>query len=128
MKKHFPQKLPASLFLVLFSIIWTLGVQAQPMILNIEHDVDIEEDVTLYPNPVRTELNIHISTDINLDKIQIFNLSGELIEDIELAGESLPKTLHLDLEPGTYLFNVYASDAPLAIATIAIVFLGIGAF
>ncbi len=67
--------------------------------------VHISEHVfEVFPNPFKDEIII-----INQDKlpqvISIFNIIGELIEEINLHGQETKKIDLSEYEPGIYIFN-----------------------
>jgi hypothetical protein len=62
---------------------------------------NISESISVFPNPVRTELNIITNNSINTE-IQILNAMGDII----LRNRNVKKILVSDLTPGIYFLRV----------------------
>jgi hypothetical protein len=75
-------------------------------------NVDIEEistngNVVIYPNPAVDILHINTSTDI--DQIQFFSLSGQLIHSQYSNGNQIDLNIS-EFEPGIYFIKVFSSN------------------
>lgn len=62
-----------------------------------------KESSKLYPNP--TKDLIHIKTNNRIEKVEIYNLSGQKILDANSSTINIS-----DFIPGTYLFKIYTND------------------
>lgn len=69
------------------------------------HENDITDGITLVPNPASDFLTIQNKSNINLQKISIFNLTGKLVKDINLAENT--KNIDIsDLSAGIYVVEI----------------------
>jgi len=70
----------------------------------------ISDKFNLYPNPSNNIINITNSENIGIDKINLYDIKGKLIETKAYHMES---TIQLDVSTfaaGTYLIHIYTSD------------------
>ena len=59
----------------------------------------------VYPNPASSEINIQ--TDLNIDKLELYDFLGKFI----LKETNSTKSIKLNnLKPGMYLLNIYSDD------------------
>jgi len=87
--------------------IWIVNVSVGSP-TNISHLNALDENFTVYPNPA--DNYIRITSDSRLDsyELRICDLTGKLILEKQLTGES---TLNIEhLEPGVYLYQVITSE------------------
>ena len=63
------------------------------------HDQALEAEWNIYPNPSLGNFNISIEPDLKLDEIQLLNIEGKLIQDLDLSN-------NLNLTPGTYKVKI----------------------
>lgn len=70
------------------------------------HDVDESiVDMMVYPNPVMDVLNI--TTEMSIDRIEVYNMQGQLIKYIN----GNIRTINVsDLSAGTYMFNIVTDN------------------
>lgn len=67
----------------------------------------IDNDLILYPNPVKNTLNIQNSDTKTIEKVSIFNLIGQLVK----TAEGKQRTIDVsDLSSGTYLVKLQTND------------------
>ncbi|WP_204344100.1 M28 family peptidase [Psychroserpens algicola] len=72
-------------------------------------DTFLEEDISIYPNPVTSYLNIGLSDDMSDLDINLYDISGKLIYNLRTS-ESLT-TLNLKAFPqGIYFLNISSSE------------------
>mgnify|MGYP003468211537 FL=1 len=70
--------------------------------------VDVTEEqalqVSVYPNPTRG--NINIASESAVSAVTLSDLSGKVLQTFQDASS----TLHLNVQPGTYLLHVTTAD------------------
>ena len=71
-------------------------------------DINVPFVVKFYPNPVKEELNISLNQSFENANLQIYSISGQLIEEFNANNK-----LHLNVDmsrysSGTYILKVYA--------------------
>ncbi|MDD4148652.1 MAG: C10 family peptidase [Bacteroidales bacterium] len=70
-------------------------------------DDDSTDQIKIYPNPAREELNINIGSDINPTSITIYNTDGKMIKSIANSGISKHVNIDLtDMAQGLYYINI----------------------
>lgn len=75
--------------------------------LNVEN-FTLENSISLYPNPTKKEFFIK-STIVNLDKVEIYDVSGRLISQIDVSNAS--RTIPVNLagaSKGMYFVNIHS--------------------
>ncbi|PWL30523.1 MAG: hypothetical protein DCO96_05985 [Fluviicola sp. XM-24bin1] len=78
-------------------------------------DENMLEEAKVWPNPASTEINIPAE----IQKIQIFNLSGVLMKEEELSqGQSVMRIQ--DLFPGTYLVKIEGKEGRISTEKIGV--------
>jgi hypothetical protein len=55
-------------------------VLSQAGIITSTNEVSIDNQIKLYPNPAKDQLNIEFPADIQINQIQVFNINGSLIQ------------------------------------------------
>lgn len=65
---------------------------------------DLESKTAIYPNPFTTEITIE--SELNIERVDIYSIAGQLVKTIEKPSASLDLT---ELEPGMYLFNAFSN-------------------
>ena len=71
-------------------------------------DNTLEKSISLYPNPAKQQFFIK-STVVNLDKVEIFDVSGRLVSDIDVSESSRTKTVNLNnTAKGMYFVNIHS--------------------
>jgi hypothetical protein len=65
---------------------------------------DLESKTAIYPNPFTTEITIE--SELNIERVDIYSISGQLVKTIEKPSASLDLR---ELEPGMYLFNAFSN-------------------
>ncbi|QLH44920.1 MAG: T9SS type A sorting domain-containing protein [Bacteroidota bacterium] len=77
-------------------------------------DKSINNQISVYPNPVRDNLNVEISSDIAQNTVvKVFDMSGRLIKQIQANAEIGITTLTInlsDVAAGMYQVQVFAND------------------
>ncbi|MBN8641573.1 MAG: T9SS type A sorting domain-containing protein [Flavobacteriales bacterium] len=66
-------------------------------------DFDLSDYMTLYPNPVKNELNIKVNNTISITSINIYNSLGQLVLVATNPSESIDVS---DLKTGSYFIKV----------------------
>ena len=79
-----------------------IAIYSEDCSLGIHNVKDIEE-ITLYPNPVRTIMNLNNSANVNINAMQIFNINGDLVLKVENSFEKVDLT---KLNSGIFLVKV----------------------
>lgn len=71
-------------------------------------DNTLEEGISLYPNPAKNEFFIK-SAYLNLDRVEIFDVSGRLVSDINISQASRVKTINMNrASKGVYFVNIHS--------------------
>ncbi len=65
----------------------------------------------LYPNPVRDQLKIQANFTQQIDKVQIYTTSGQLLKTCNITSNGTSVINVGDLESGTYIFRTLGSEA-----------------
>lgn len=69
------------------------------------------ENISLFPNPVSDQMIIDASfSNLNLERIKMFNISGQLVLEKSLSGEGSIIELNFNLASGTYLIEIIAEE------------------
>ncbi|MDD3876856.1 MAG: T9SS type A sorting domain-containing protein [Bacteroidales bacterium] len=69
---------------------------------------NIQNDVQIFPNPASSDIKVIAK---NIDKIDIINISGQLVKSIKFSGNENEANLSLSfLEKGFYFVWVYSTD------------------
>jgi len=79
--------------------------------LNINTVTELNNQITLFPNPANKKLYIKSSFD-NLDQIIIYDVSGRLILDVDVSNTLGTKTINLEnTSKGMYFVNIYSENS-----------------
>lgn len=71
-------------------------------------DNTLEEGITLYPNPAKNEFFIK-SAYLNIDKIEIYDINGRLVSDIDISEVSRVKAINMNnASKGVYFVNIHS--------------------
>ncbi|MGB3343752.1 MAG: T9SS type A sorting domain-containing protein, partial [Aequorivita sp.] len=85
--------------------------------LTVESLIGIEENnlengVTLYPNPASSVVNLVNKTNLSLDKMVIYDINGKLINQIDLRSMQGEKSVDVSaLASGVYMVQIIGDDA-----------------
>src|SRR5690554_43211 len=85
--------------------------------LTVESLIGIEENnlengVTLYPNPASSVVNLVNKTNLSLDKMVIYDINGKLINQIDLRSMQSEKSVDVStLASGVYMVQIIGDDA-----------------
>jgi pectate lyase len=63
------------------------------------------QELKLYPNPVSS--NLHISSKVNVQKVEVYNMLGMLIKNVEGNTESIDMS---SISNGSYLLKVFTNE------------------
>lgn len=75
--------------------------------LSIE-DINLENSVSVYPNPTKQKIYID-SPSYSLDRIEIYDVSGRLISQIDVSNSSNLNAINLEnTSKGMYFLNIYS--------------------
>jgi hypothetical protein len=66
-------------------------------------------DVLVYPNPTKSS-KINIETETGLDKIQLVNINGQIVQKIDYPKEKQKIYTLENLKRGVYFLKLYAND------------------
>ena len=70
-------------------------------------DNNLENDITLYPNPAKQQFFIK-STFVNLNKVVIYDISGRMVSDFDFSETSRTKIINLiNVSKGMYFVNIH---------------------
>ena len=75
----------------------------------------IEESFAIYPNPVKDKLTIQSKSDIHIQSIKIYDLSGRLVQNDSLENKIMDSYV-IDmstLNKGTYLLQLYSTEGTM---------------
>ena len=75
----------------------------------------IEESFAIYPNPVKDKLTIQSKSDIHIQSIKIYDLSGRLVQNDRLENKIMDSYV-IDmstLNKGTYLLQLYSTEGTM---------------
>ncbi|WP_298494375.1 T9SS type A sorting domain-containing protein [uncultured Algibacter sp.] len=71
-------------------------------------DINLENSVSVYPNPTKQKIYID-SPSYSLDRIEIYDVSGRLISQIDVSNSSNFNTINLEnTSKGMYFVNIYS--------------------
>ena len=89
------------------------SVMTDSSICNLSVDDDeLENLITLFPNPVKEQLFIKGAPSINLEKVVVYDVSGRLINEYDISNTSRIKTISvLGMSKGVYFVNIYSDSA-----------------
>jgi len=74
-------------------------------------DNSLENSISIYPNPTKQQFFIK-SAFVNLDKVEIYDVSGRLISEIDVSDASRTKTINLiNVSKGMYFVNIHSENA-----------------
>jgi hypothetical protein len=73
-----------------------------------------EINATIYPNPVTNE-KVSVSSDMEMSRIQLLSLFGQLIDEKPVTGSHTNFSLPFGLDKGVYLIRIYDRDNRFAI-------------
>ncbi|WOD44776.1 T9SS type A sorting domain-containing protein [Hwangdonia lutea] len=79
--------------------------------LSVEED-ELNNAITLYPNPAKNQFHIYKASFINLEKAVIYDISGRLISEHDLSNPSNTKTIKMqNASKGIYFVNIHSDFA-----------------
>jgi len=96
--------------------IWPVAVQGleEAPVISSVNEIDTQEGLRLYPNPVINEL--HITSDESIESITVINVLGARIRNFSNL-QSHDMTINLGgLDPGIYLIEVRTADEQIRIS------------
>lgn len=72
---------------------------------------DLENNISIYPNPTQGNLNIKVHNTTNIESFKLYSIDGRLIMNDNPEVIDSTFTLNLsDLVSGTYIINLYSAD------------------
>ena len=75
-------------------------------------DIVLENGIIIYPNPGTNNVTISNSTSIKLDQLAIYDVSGRLIDTIDLHNMQQEKTIDVsNLRAGVYMLQIQGDGA-----------------
>ena len=81
--------------------------------LSIEED-ELENAISIYPNPAKNHFFIKSASFINLDKAVIYDVSGRLISTQDISSTSNTKTINIpNASKGIYFINIHSDLASI---------------
>ncbi|MBL4592936.1 MAG: choice-of-anchor B family protein [Flavobacteriales bacterium] len=69
-----------------------------------------EKELSIYPAPFKDELNISLPKSIELVKIEVYDITGKMIDNKEFNNTSIVRFTN-NYKQGVYLINVYGNGA-----------------
>ncbi|WP_430813789.1 T9SS type A sorting domain-containing protein [Carboxylicivirga sp. RSCT41] len=69
---------------------------------------EVQNDISLYPNPVDDVLNI--SSGANIESAAIYSISGQLVKTVLLSGTNVASVNVADLHKGVYIIQVNSNN------------------
>jgi len=79
--------------------------------LNIEES-ELNNAISLYPNPAKDQFYINNDSYINLEKAVIYDISGRLISEHDISNTSSTKTIKVqNVSKGVYFINIHSDSA-----------------
>ena len=79
--------------------------------LSVDED-ELENAITLFPNPVKEQLFIKSAASINLEKVVVYDMSGRLINEYDISNASRINTISvLGMSKGVYFVNIFSDRA-----------------
>lgn len=90
----------------------TLGIGLKSATISTvkQKNANSDVDVTLYPNPFTSSINLGISKQDELERITISDLSGKVVETITTPAVKNVQTIGASLLPNIYIVQVYGKD------------------
>ena len=76
-------------------------------------NLELKENVRVYPNPFSTGINIENSTSDPIKKITVLNLMGPEVKTMEFSEVVNAKIAVADLESGMYILNIHFENGEL---------------
>jgi hypothetical protein len=98
------------------SIVTSLTIETERVTLNYDATLSIEDKevfnsvIKLYPNPVENVLQISNTSDIRINKVEIYTILGKKIQEIKNPKSSLNIS---QLSKGIYLLNVFTEKGKI---------------
>jgi hypothetical protein len=82
--------------------------------LSIEED-ELENAITIFPNPARNQFFIKNNSFINLEKVAVYDLSGRLISEHKISNASRTEAINIQgLSIGVYIINIHSEKAKIS--------------
>lgn len=69
-----------------------------------------EDLLTVYPNPAHNLINVNLSGEKNIESLQVFNITGQLIEDVKNISSDFVKINLTNYQQGVYILRALSSD------------------
>ncbi|MEC3906539.1 T9SS type A sorting domain-containing protein [Tamlana sp. 2201CG12-4] len=77
-------------------------------------DLDLEDAISIFPNPARGEFFIGNASTINLTRASIYDVGGRLISEYNLSGGSNIKTINLEsAAKGVYFVKIQSENGSI---------------
>lgn len=71
-------------------------------------DNELDNGISLFPNPAKQQFFIK-SAYVNLDKVEIYDISGRLVSDIDVSETARTKTINMhNVSKGVYFVNIHS--------------------
>lgn len=79
--------------------------------IGIDEEINSIASIKLYPNPAHDHVNIVCNGDNNsLQRIEIYNLTGQLIQTDKTNGENFQNINTSNFKSGIYIFKIYTAN------------------
>ncbi len=76
------------------------------------NDLGLGNGIVMYPNPAQNNMSITNSTNIKLTQLVIYDVSGKLINTIDLRGMQQERTIDVsNLSSGVYMIQIKGDGA-----------------
>lgn len=91
---------------------WIHQIIGPEITVNTSGDCDLSvgehttQSLTLYPNPTRDQFTVKTVSGSQLKAISIYNIVGQTVKEIPVAGKNEATVSTADLQSGTYIVNI----------------------
>lgn len=89
----------------------SVDTDPEPFIVNGNNNLDLSKHINVFPNPADDILQV-VSKDILIEKVELFNLTGQLQIEQNLASKSVLLNTGI-LETGTYILRIWTKEGVL---------------
>jgi Alpha-L-arabinofuranosidase len=90
--------------------LWTIStLKSAKVALDETSGTNTEAKVSLFPNPFTTEINIQIDNPDQVDRIEVFNTVGKLVEILNKSSVKSSVAIGSSLSSGIYIVKIYAA-------------------
>jgi hypothetical protein len=73
-----------------------------------DFDNTLSESIKLYPNPTNDIINLTASNGLNLTKLEVVDINGQVIKSVPIENSTNKEINVSNLSNGLYLINIYS--------------------